>query len=254
MDRSKIKVRLKHTNELLKYLKYTVVKDLVKLQGASEDGTIDVRCTSNEEVFVEITTGWSIPEACIDFFIQVPSDDSKDPVEVISAPNTKYEITIGDTTLYQSVSSEDLIQGLDTLDSRSAAPEGLLAIDPSLSIPENTLATVEAPEPFKMTKTLFHKMTHLTRRTHYVKLQLKEPDLSFRFFFEAEDNKYLEGSWWFVQHGRDKQSIKVDKDFIEKHFDDIIEAYEITGRLLPKKGYLKIKKNLKSGEIIELNE
>jgi hypothetical protein len=77
--------------------------------------------------------------------------------------------------------------------------------------------------------------------------------LSFRYFFQSEDNKHQENAWWLKDHNN-KQSIKVDKDFIRKHYEDIVDMFEVIGRYYPKKGYLKIIKNLRTNELVEIKE
>lgn len=112
----------------------------------------------------------------------------------------------------------------------------------------------ETPEePLVMTNSLFNKNCVLRHRTHYIKLTLQDTDTSFRYFFESEDNKHLENSWWLCSHST-KAKIQVQSNFIRKHFSDIIEMHEIIGRLIPKRGYRKIIKNLKTGHLEEIKE
>lgn len=132
-------------------------------------------------------------------------------------------------------------------------PEEVLSIDHSLSIPETPKEPSEALEPLKMTNSLFSKNSDFKHRTHYIKLVLKDPNLSFRYFFQSEDNKHQENAWWLKDHDN-KQSISVNKAFIRKHYEDIIDMFEVIGRYYPKKGYLKIVKNLRTNQIVEIKE
>jgi hypothetical protein len=211
----------------------------------SPTGFIRMYSTYNPEVWVT-TDGTTVP---IEAFERIEEslclDDSK-PSTIILPKGSAVEAT------------EHLkVTQLHVEDSTPETAESTLEDTLSDYTPEVIKEPEEAHrvsnEPLVMSKTLFSKSTVMKHRTHYVKLQLKEADLSFRYFFEAEDNKHLEGHWWLVDHGR-KQQIKVDTDFIKKYYEDIIEMLEIIGRHLPKRGYYKIIKDIKTGELVERKE
>lgn len=129
---------------------------------------------------------------------------------------------------------------------------------PSLTIPENTLEATEHlnsySAPFRMSNTLFNKVARLRNRTHYIKLQLSNPDLSFRLHYTFEDRPYLEGAWVLKSHSH-KELVVVTEDFIKLHFRDIIGITEVIGERITKtNGYSKIIKNWVTKEIINVLE
>lgn len=321
-NKKTIKAKLKPLEEIKRFLKETVVSDLYRLSLQSKDNTISVRETSNPEVFVELSTGWSVPITAIDYLMYECNtiDAGKDWVKVTSSIPSKPEFLTSDeidllcttsnlekvqkpskelhsnarlalgslvsqvdsNSEIKLVSRADIIKALsyDFVEPVSETLEATLDEDPSLTIPElnkeptgdvegtygpniamyedalkEYTESLQVPEvlPFKMSKTMFNKTAVQYHRTHYVKLVMKNENLSFRFFYESEDNKHQEGRWFLKDHAK-KTSIEVTKDFIEKHFDDIVGAFEIIGRLIPKKGYRKIIKNIHTGELTEVKE
>ena len=194
---------------------------------------------NNHKVYVEAVTGYIVPTDIVEW-VQEYTQDTLDVLHT-------YKVLLEST-------------------------EGLLECTTSLTIPEAFKEPTEAPMvlneplgvispmpfmlPFVMTKSMFSKLCVQKHRTHYVKLVLdpkKYPELSFRFFYESEDNKHQEGKWVLKDHNK-KVSIEVTKEFIEKHFEDVVGAFEVIGRLSPKKGYMKIIKNLHTKEIVEIKE
>lgn len=230
-----INVKLKPESELSMLLKAPIINDLLKVSTESADGTIKVRTTSNPEVFVEVQTGWTIHECCIDYVVY--DCDSKDTYNVKSG----LEPAEGTFNTYPNPNTPKEFR------------EATEPLSPIIEYPFNVSSEVGTQEPFKMTKSMFNKVAIQRHRTHYVKLDMKDPNLSFRFFYESEDNKHQEGKWFLKDHAK-KVSIEVNKEFIEKHFEDITSAFEIIGRLLPKKGYKKIVKNLVTNTLEEIKE
>lgn len=202
-------------------------RELEEAAKGNPDGLIQIRTTYNPEVFVAVPSGWTIKEEQIEYFMEAPALASK---------------------VTSKASNE--------------APESILSITPELTSSKSYNTLLEAPietvkdtteEPFKMSSSMLTKYCTMSHRTHYVKLTLKDSNLSFRFFFESEDNKHQEGSWWLKDH-KNKTSIQVDKEFIKKHYEDIVSMHEIIGRYFPKRGYTKIVKNLVNGSLEELQE
>ena len=103
--------------------------------------------------------------------------------------------------------------------------------------------------PFVMSKSKLEKIM-AKRRTHYVKLTLSNHNLSFRYFYESQDNPHRVDNWWMVSH-QDKQYIKVTYEFVQRNLQDVTAIHEIIGRQHKKQGYLKIIKDLQTGDVFE---
>lgn len=232
--------KLKPMDELKRLLSHSVISDLYRLSLQNKDNMIKVRITSNPEVFVELTTGWTVYGSCIDYFVEPVSETleatlDEDPSLTIPELNTEPTGDVEGTYGPNIAMYEDALKEYNE----------------SLKIKD-----IHLEQPFMMTKTMFNKVAIQRHRTHYIKLEMnpsKYPNLSFRFFYESEDNKHQEGKWFLKDHDK-KASIEVNKAFIEKHFEDIVGAFEVIGRLMPKKGYMKIVKDIHTGCITEFKE
>lgn len=182
-----------------------------------DDNMIELRRTSLSNVYVHPVTCSTLPESAFEYFTE---SDVSEPIE-------------GTINEDPSLTMED-------------------AVKVSSECPESTLNN-NTIEPLVMSNSMFSKSTQLKHRTHYVKLTLRDANLSFRYFFESEDNKHQEGFWWLKDH-KNKSSIQVNKEFIRKHYEDIVDMHEIIGRHVFKKGYMKIIKNLRTNELVEIKD
>lgn len=184
---------------------------------ADGDNMIELRRTSLSNVYVHPVTCSTLPESAFEYFTE---SDVSEPAEGFLHEDP-------------SLTMEDVIK-----------------MPPECS--ESTLSN-NTIEPLVMSNSMFNKATLLKHRTHYVKLTLRGANLSFRYFFESEDNKHQEGLWWLKDH-KNKSSIQVNKEFIRKHYEDIVDMHEIVGRYVFKKGYMKIIKNLRTNELVEIKD
>lgn len=104
--------------------------------------------------------------------------------------------------------------------------------------------TPDKKDSYMVTKSLMQKYTMFRHRTHYIKCDTKlSTDVSFRYFFESQDNKYLEESWWMCDH-KTKHKVQVTREFVLANVKYITSITEIIGRYLPKRGYHKVKIDL----------
>ena len=256
-------------------------------KAVDSDGMLELRSTAVDNVYVHAASCMTVPEDAFEYFTEdlshvvVPESPQSvldtDPIrntpETFRVPygadsmdygyinNDVHDASNVDLGVIQRA-SVNLDDALNNLYVHSEPLEGTLSSDPSLTMDdvlkvspecsESALSTAEI-EPLVMSKSLFTKATQLRHRTHYIKLTLKDPNLSFRYFYESEDNKHQEGFWWLKDH-KNKASIQVDTGFIRKHYEDIVEMHEIIGRHLFKKGYRKIVKNLRTNELVELKD
>lgn len=253
------------------------------VQAVDSDGMLELRSTALSTVYVHASSCITVPEDAFEYFTEDSSHlvVPESPQSVLyTDPTLTTTVTFtgpyeADRVLYGSINSDvdDALSGiqkasanlddaLSNLYVRSEPFEGTLSSDTSLTMDEVLKESPEGSEsalrttiiePLVMSKSLFTKATQLRHRTHYIKLTLKDPNLSFRYFYESEDNKHQEGFWWLKDH-KNKASIQVDEGFIRKHYEDIIEMHEIIGRYLFKKGYRKIVKNIRTNELVELKD
>lgn len=138
--------------------------------------------------------------------------------------------------------------------------ERVLIDEPSDTIPESislatehlntTSETIDTDaKPFVMSNTIFNKLARIRNRTHYVKLQLSEPDLSFRLHYVFEDRPYLENKWVLKSHSC-KEVIVVTEAFVKLHFSNVVSATEVFGeRIVKTKGYSKLIKHISTGSV-----
>ena len=163
-------------------------------------------------------------------------------------------VCYNDLSIHIGVLSE-LIE--ETEDVLSETPEEVLDVSPIDVIQEYFTEPSGASEavsedtkvPFVMSKSKLEKIM-AKRRTHYVKLTLSNRNLSFSYYYESQDNPHRVDNWWMVSH-QDKQYIKVTYEFVQRNLQDVTAIHEIIGRQHKKQGYLKIVKDLHTGEIFE---
>lgn len=209
------KGKLKDTNALID-LKISALTINRLIANKDADGFIAFRDTANSKAAI-IGDGWVVPY------------DVFEHTEYILANPTK------------------IVRNLSETPGAKNTAEVTESIKEDSSLATEHLNTYCAP--FRMSSTLFNKVAKFRNRTHYVKLQLDNPDLSFRYHYVFQDRPHLEGMWIIKSHGY-KQEVIVTEDFVKLHLNNVIGVTEVAGkRVVKTNGYTKVITNWVTKEV-----
>lgn len=217
------KGKLKSTNSLVALGIPSLTINML-ISSVDEDGFIGFRDTAKPDIVV-IGDGWTAPYSIFE--------------------HTEYELK--NTTGLGGDISESFDEVLeDTLN--DVIPKDSLTATEPLNV------HCEPSKPFSMSNNLFSKLSKIRNRTHYIKLQLSDPDLSFRLHYTFEDRPHLENKWVLKSHTC-KEVIVVNEDFVKLHFKNVIGVTEIFGeRIINTTGYSKILRDMVTKEVTTVNE
>lgn len=211
-------------------------------------GFVPFRCTSKDDIVV-VADGWTVSTDVFDF-MAYDIEAQEENADVVSEPA---ESILGVTPSLTIPEQKE--EPLEASDERYEAITLSTGETINVVTKEQVIEALSDTEevPFKMSNSLFQKCSRIKNKTHYVKLQLKDEDLSFRFHYTFDDRPWLQNKWTLKSH-RASQIIEVTEKFVKKHFEDVIGVVEIFGETVHKRGYQKIVRDLVTQDVSAFKE